>query len=962
MTTTARRLADLVDPSIAGATTGGDTVITGITADSRAVEPGFLFAALAGAKTDGSRFVMDALAKGAAAILARSGTPIVAADGIPVLRSDEPRQTLAMMAARFYARQPATIVAITGTNGKTSIAEFTRQILAACGHEAASLGTIGIVKPNGAVYGSLTTPDPVTLHRTLSELADEGVTHLVMEASSHGLDQFRLDGVKLTAGAFNNLGRDHLDYHPTVEAYLDAKLRLFRALLQPGQTAVVNMDGPGAAAALAAARERGLAVATTGRDGDTLRLTDVHRDGFQQSLSIAHNGTTTRCRLPLIGEYQAGNALVAAALAMACGEEAAKVLAALSTLKGVKGRLEVAGSARGGIAVVDYAHKPEALAAALDALRPFATGRLISLFGCGGDRDTGKRPIMGGISIEKADITIITDDNPRSELPAAIRAEILANAPGAIEIGDRAAAIRAGVAMLGPGDVLLVAGKGHETGQIVGNSVLPFSDQDEVAKAIAAIDPPPLWTFEDLVAAAGGTADGTPVGPIIGFSIDTRTLLAGEVFVALTDQRDGHAFVAAALAKGAAAALVREDYQRQGPGAFIRVDEPLRALERIGTAARARLSPQARVLAVTGSAGKTGTTAMLRACLAATGDAVHAPEKSYNNHWGVPLTLARMPAQSRYAIFEIGMNHEGEIRPLVKMVRPHLSIITNVLPVHIGNFADGETGVAKAKAEIFEGFEPSGVAILPQDSQHRELLETAATAAGAATVGFGESPEARLRMISLQAVADGSLITARLADGDRQAITWRLGAPGAHLAQNSLAVAAALDLLGLPLPVSLAPLADFRAAAGRGQRQELATPDGSILLIDESYNANPASVAAALAALGTVGRDRFPRRVAVLGDMLELGPEAAQFHLGLKPAVAAAGADLVFCCGPKMKLLYESLPPGQKAAWGPASTDLVDQVAAALRAGDVVMVKGSLGSRMAPIVDAIKKRFAPAQG
>jgi UDP-N-acetylmuramoyl-L-alanyl-D-glutamate--2,6-diaminopimelate ligase len=470
------------------ATGGLDPVITGLAADSRAVKPGFLFAALAGSRTDGSRFVADALARGAVAVLTgEGGTPDVP-QGVAVAVASEPRQALARMAARFYGRQPETIVAVTGTNGKTSIAEFTRQIFAASKREAASLGTIGLVTPEGATYGGLTTPDPVALARTLRDLADDGITHLALEASSHGLDQHRLDGVRLAAGAFNNLGRDHLDYHPTMEAYLAAKLRLWE-LLEPGQPAIVNADGAYAAQAIAAAEARGLRVTTTGVKGTGFRLHQLERVGFRQRLEVEHGGRWASVELPLIGAYQAGNALVAAALAAACGEEADYALGALRQLKGVKGRLEVVAEARGGIAVVDYAHKPEALEAALAALRPFVTGKLVCIVGCGGDRDRGKRPIMGRIAVETADVVLVTDDNPRSESPAAIRAEILTGAAGAREIGDRAEAIREGVRLLGPGDVLLVAGKGHETGQIVGDRVLPFSDHDEIMKAVAEIGP-----------------------------------------------------------------------------------------------------------------------------------------------------------------------------------------------------------------------------------------------------------------------------------------------------------------------------------------------------------------------------------------------------------------------------------------------------------------------------------------
>ncbi len=481
------RLSNLsTDTGVADAPLGsGDIDVSQITADSRAVKPGALFVALAGTKADGAQFIADAVTKGAAAVLASDAAAVPDGLAVPVLRSAEPRRTLALMATRLYAGQPETTVAVTGTSGKTSVAEFTRQLFAAAGHRAASLGTIGVVKPDGAVYGSLTTPDPVTLHQTLHSLAGEGITHLAFEASSHGLDQYRLDGVRIAAAAFTNLGRDHLDYHPTTEAYLAAKLRLFEELMVPGRPAVINVDGPRAEDVIAAAKRRGLKVLTVGEAGETVRLAGLSRDGFAQTLTLAHAGRTHEVRLPLIGTYQVANALVAVGLALAVGDDPDVVIPAIGKLQGVKGRLEIIGERNGALAVVDYAHKPEALEAALDGVRPFVTGRLICVFGCGGDRDRGKRPIMGAISAARAHVTIVTDDNPRTEEPAAIRAEILAAAPGAIEIGDRAKAIHAAVHLMQPGDVVLVAGKGHETGQIVGQTVRPFSDHDTLREALS---------------------------------------------------------------------------------------------------------------------------------------------------------------------------------------------------------------------------------------------------------------------------------------------------------------------------------------------------------------------------------------------------------------------------------------------------------------------------------------------
>jgi UDP-N-acetylmuramoyl-L-alanyl-D-glutamate--2,6-diaminopimelate ligase len=454
-----------------------------VTADSRAVKPGSVFFAVAGAKADGMAFAAQALAAGAVAIVGEKPPQGDLAQA-PFVQVADVRASLSRAAAALYPRQPATIVAITGTSGKTSVADFTRQIFAACGLAAASLGTIGVVKPSGAVYGSLTTPDPVTLHQTLDALAGEGVTHVAMEASSHGLDQRRLDGVRLTAGAFTNLSRDHLDYHATLEEYLDAKLRLFRDLLAPGQTAVIAADGDHAVEVIEACRQRGLQVFSVGVKGETLKLADVRAEGFSQRLELIYEGNSYKVLLPLAGTFQAENALVAAGLALSVGCAAKDVFAALEKLQGAPGRLERVGAKAGAPVFVDYAHKPDALDKAIAALRPFTKKRLIVVFGCGGDRDAGKRPIMGEIATRGADVVIVTDDNPRSEDAAKIRAAILAAAPGAKEIGDRAQAIKQAIAMLEAGDVLLIAGKGHETGQIVGKYVLPFSDIDAARAAL----------------------------------------------------------------------------------------------------------------------------------------------------------------------------------------------------------------------------------------------------------------------------------------------------------------------------------------------------------------------------------------------------------------------------------------------------------------------------------------------
>src|ERR1700689_5510668 len=463
------------------------TEVPALAVDSRAVKPGDVFSALAGSKTDGARFIDAAIASGAVAVVGEH--PLQGDSRVPFVSTPNPRRALALAAAKFYPRQPVTIAAVTGTSGKTSVAAFARQIWQRLGHASASIGTIGLVSPKRTIYGSLTTPDPIALHRQLDAIAADGVTHLAFEASSHGLDQYRLDGVRVSAAGFTNLSRDHMDYHPDVAHYLAAKLRLFRHLVAADGAAVISADHDCSQAAINVARARRLRLVTVGRNGDGpgegIRLVAAGIDGFAQRLDLEHRGKRHAVRLPLVGEFQIENALVAAGLAIGTGDDASAVFAELELLEGAKGRLERVAERNGASIFVDYAHKPDALAKALQALRPYARRKLVVVFGAGGDRDAGKRPLMGAIASENADHVIVTDDNPRSENPESIRAAILNAANGASEIGDRTEAIRTAIAALQPGDALLIAGKGHETGQIVGNSVLPFSDHDAVAAALA---------------------------------------------------------------------------------------------------------------------------------------------------------------------------------------------------------------------------------------------------------------------------------------------------------------------------------------------------------------------------------------------------------------------------------------------------------------------------------------------
>ena len=456
--------------------------ITGLTADSRLVAPGFLFAALPGSRADGRRFIADAVARGAVAVLAPSGTEWP--PGVPprpLIQDPEPRQALARMAAVRAGAQPEIVAAVTGTNGKTSTVEFLRQMMQAT-RPSASLGTLGVIAPGHAGGSGLTTPDPVALADTLAGLAREGVRFAALEASSHGLDQFRLDGVRLAAGGFSNLTRDHLDYHGSMAAYRMAKLRLFDALLPPGAPVVASsaLDADTLAMLRGITAHRRLVLRLVGEDGDAIRLLSATPHPGGQTLDLIASGVRRTVDLALPGRFQADNALLAAGLALALGDQNA--LDRLPGLTGVRGRMELAATPNGAAVYVDYAHTPDALERLLTALRPHTTGRLHIVFGAGGDRDPGKRPLMGAAVARLADCAIVTDDNPRSEDPAAIRAAILAACPGAREVGDRAAAIAAGLEALRPGDVLAIAGKGHEQGQTIAGETQPFDDATTVRR------------------------------------------------------------------------------------------------------------------------------------------------------------------------------------------------------------------------------------------------------------------------------------------------------------------------------------------------------------------------------------------------------------------------------------------------------------------------------------------------
>lgn len=919
-----------------------ETEIGGLALKAADVQSGYAFVALRGSQKDGADFIPEAITQGAVVVLAERA---VVAD-VPVIVVPELRRAVSRMAAVLYPSAGLKKVAVTGTNGKTSTVFYVQQILNKLGICAASLGTIGVESPVWREDGSVTTPDAVTLNRTLHTLAEKGVQVVAMETSSHGLDQGRTDGLTFAAGAFTNLTRDHLDYHGTMAAYLAAKSRLFSEVVSVGGVAVLNADVPEFGTLKDVAEERGQRVIAYGRNGGDFRLIAQEPTAAGQRVVVDMMGQRYETEVAIVGDFQVMNLLAATGLCVAVGADLSQVMALWSSLQAPSGRIELMGTLPNGAQVfVDYAHTPDAIERVLVSLRPHTTGKLVCLFGCGGNRDTGKRAQMGALADRLADVVYIADDNPRFEEPAAIRAEIKAACPKGIVCENREEAIHQAIAALQAGDVLVLAGKGHEAGQTIQGVTYAFDDRVEARLAIQKAEKTALWPAADLRLALSAKVADIVAG--YGVSIDTRTIGLGDIFVALRGEKsDGHDFVYQAVAKGAAACIVDHLVDRVPAAKQIVVGDTTAALESMARFARMR--SEALFVGVTGSSGKTTTKEMLRRCLADQGE-TYATAGNFNNQIGVPLTLARLPINTQYAVIEMGMNHPGELMQLSDMVRPDVTIVTMIGSAHRAFFAD-DREIAAAKAEIFDYQNRQGTAVINRDSAFYGFLADAATMQGIKKItSFGQDAKADIILTSALPEGEGMRVNARWHGED---LSFRIGFLGQHFAMNALAVLGAVDALGASVEQAMRSLADTAPVAGRGACLNVTLSDGRrIRVIDDAYNANPSSMAASIMSLGL---RQGGRKIAVLGDMLELGAAGAAMHVGLSGALAAAGVDKVYTVGSLMHALFDALPFDRQGAAAASAAEIVPVLIRDLQDGDVVLIKASNGTGLSVVLSALK--------
>ena len=917
-----------------------DIEMTGITEKATDVQPGFVFCALKGTKVNGADFIPQAVEQGAVAILTNQD---VTAD-VPVIKVEDPRAKLTQIVAKLFPSEKLKKVAVTGTNGKTSTVYYVAELMNKLGVLTASMGTIGVSSPVFNLEGSMTTPDAVTLNQTLYQLQEKGVQAVVMEASSHGLDQGRLAGNPIVAGAFTNLTRDHLDYHKTMENYLAAKAKLFSECIQDHGTAVLNADVPEYEILKEICLKRDLQIVSYGQKGETLKLVSQKPTAEGQELVVEFAGQQYPISIKIYGDFQAYNILTAVGLCMGLGRTWQEIMPLLPELTPPAGRLENVGETPNGAQVfVDYAHTPDALERVLKSLRPHTKNRLCCLFGCGGNRDTGKRAQMGAIADQLADVVYITDDNPRYEEAAPIRAAIKAACPKGEEYDNRRRAIYAAIQSLQAGDILVLAGKGHESGQLIQGINYPFNDKIEAQLALKSMSESPLWTGAELQMALNA-----PVNKIIwasGVTFDSRAVKLGDLFVALkTDKNDGHRYVRQALEKGATACIVDHKIEDIFDENQIVVPNTLKALEALARFSRMRTAAQ--VIGITGSCGKTSTKEMLASCLAQQGN-TYCTQKNFNNNLGVPFTMANMPTDTQYAVIEMGISHPQEMTELSDFVRPNVTLITNIAPAHQEFFADTRA-IAAEKIHILDYQNKEGAIVLNADDAQYQFLADTATAAGLKKIiRYGQNDKADFKCLSATMRDDKTHV---VAEWHGEKLRYSLNFVGTHFAVNSLAVLAAIDAVGASVEQAVQDIEALCPVQGRGLPCDVSIEGKLVHLIDDAYNANPTSMKAGIKALGL----RPGRKIAVLGDMLELGEKSYEMHLDILQELEQNSVSKLYAVGPVMSQVFDLAPSDIQGAKATSALDLLEVLKHDLQAGDWVLFKASHGTGLDPLIRKLK--------
>lgn len=906
-----------------------DDIVFGISLDSRTVKDGFLFAALSGTHDDGEKYINPAINAGAKFILTRGESyKVYKKDKCIIIEDREPRKLLALICCKFYPNKLQRIAAITGTNGKTSTVDFLRQIWSLSGEKSASIGTLGVISSEdySRIQKSLTSPDPISLNRNLQELSNRGVCNVALEASSHGLDQYRMFGLNFDVVAFTNFSQDHLDYHSSMEEYFNVKSRLFSQYISRDTKCVLNTDSE---------RFHELQQVCIG-DVITYGRTcgDIHLISLKKRNTTGYNvvlqcfGEKYETSICISSNFQLSNMLCAVAMACSSGTPLEKVLHSMSMLHDVVGRMQHVGNYNGGSIYVDYAHTPDGLRTALEDVKNNATGKLIVVFGCGGERDVQKRKLMGSVAESIADLVIVTDDNPRNEDPAAIRSAIMSGCKNAIEIPDRHVAISEGIKCLHNGDVLLIAGKGHENYQLIGNKSVYFSDAYEVNKNIS------IFTTDEI----NTIFHCNVTRNVHRISFDSRDIQDNDLFVALKGEHfDGNDYISEAMEKGASVVICNHtDIFNNN---IIVVNDTLSALQKLGSYARQRR--QVRIIGITGSVGKSTTRGMLSLVLGHF-ENTFSSIKNYNSQIGVPICLSMIPQNAKNAVIEMGMGNTGDLSKLTELVDQNVSIITNVSECHLEFFKD-LSEIVHAKSEIFSNGIKQDFTIIPGDKAYSDLLRNNAIQNNIKQIyTFGNNSRSDAKILSVSFEKDRSLIHANVLGND---VSYSLRTKNEGIIVDSVIPLLYSAIMGYCVNSAADILSEkFTPLSGRGEVYKLR--NGSII-IDDTYNACPSSMIAAIKSLKTYNA---AKRVAILGDMGELGQATSKKHSDLH--VYFDKINDIYLCGEHMLALHKEL---QRSHWFNDVESMLKSID--IHANSVVLVKASRYMKFDKIVDYLKNNI-----
>ena len=930
--------------------------VNGISFDSRKIKKKDIFFAIKGNQTSGTKFIKDAISKGASIIVSDKKTKYKN-HKTPYLLVKDVRKSLAEASSNFYKKKPSNIIAVTGTNGKSSVANFFYQILSFNKISAASIGTLGIFSKNYSKKINLTSMDPLSLHKNLQILARNKVNHVILEASSHGLDQKRLDNLNIKTGIFTNFSQDHLDYHKNMKSYFNSKMHLFKNLLNKNSKIITDEENKEFKIIKNIANKRKIKKITIGSNSRNIKILYNKYKQNKQIVKISVNSKIFLLKTPLIGYFQIKNLLMAILAASSCGLNQNKIFNQINKIKPVSGRLEcVAHLNNNSNIIVDFAHTPDALEQSLIALKKQFKKEIVIVFGCGGERDKKKRLIMGKVAKKYCRKIFVTDDNPRNEDPEKIRNMIMKGCKKlAINIGNRKQAIKTAIKELGSNEILLVAGKGHEKTQDYGNKIINFSDKKvivEIIKKRKYSIKKSNWS--NLLAKKVFKDNSLNDVNYSGVSINTKNIKKNNLFFAIRGKKnDGHKFVKEAFKKGAIRSIVSTKKGQPFSNKIIKVKNTFSSLNDLAKVTRDATSAQ--IIGITGSTGKTTLKNLISFALKNYGKVYYSPH-SYNNKFGVPLSLSNLKSNTEYGVFEIGMDKKGEINNLSKIVKPEIAIITNISEAHIKNF-NTLKDIAKAKSEIIDNISKDGNVILNRDDKFFRFLSNKAKKRGIRVISFSSKQKANISLLESKMIKNYYRLKIIVKN---KIFYFNTKYSTNNFISNILACISVLSVLNLDLKSMKNKFANFSIPNGRGDIKIVKKFQKKFKFIDESYNANPLSMSSAIQNMNYYKREGNVKKLVFLGDMLELGKKSKKLHKKLSIIINKSDIDKVFVYGKHIKETFNLLSRNKKGKVFNNLKEAYDHFNKIVHNNDLLMVKGSNATGLNQFSKNIKRGYISA--